>query len=173
MTFQSPRPDFDPAAIVDLDVRDDLVAGREPLPRINAAARALDGAGVLHLRTTFRPVPLYEFLGRQGFSHHSEEYDVEDWSTWFWRGTPQPAARSQPATDNIVLTDETVDLRLFPPPQPLNWILERIEIDDADFEVLLPFFPGPLVPLLADVGREVVLVDEADDGVRVRITRPA
>ncbi len=172
MTLQPRRPDFDPAAIVDLDVRDDLLAGREPLPRINAAARALDGAGVLHLRTTFRPVPLYEFLGRQGFSHHSEEYDVEDWSTWFWRGTPRPAAPA-PVTATIASTDEIVDLRLFPPPQPLNWILERIEVDDHDFEVLLPFFPDPLVPLLADVGREVVLVDEADDGVRVRITRPA
>ncbi len=172
MTIQPQRPDFDPAAIVDLDVRDDLLAGREPLPRVAAAARALDVAGVLHLRTTFRPVPLYRFLGRDGFSHHSEEYAADDWSTWFWRGTPLPAP-SPPATSTVATADEIVDLRLFPPPQPLNWILERIEIDDADFEVLLPFFPSPLVPLLEDVGREVVLLDEADDGVRVRITRPA
>jgi hypothetical protein len=172
MILHPPRPDFDPAAIVDLDVRDDLLAGREPLPRITAAARTLDAAGVLHLRTTFRPVPLFSFLGRQGFSHHSEEYAADDWSTWFWRGTPR-VAPPPPAGGALATTDEIVDLRLFPPPQPLNWILERIEVDDADFEVLLPFFPSPLVPLLEDVGREVVLVEEADDGVRVRITRPA
>ncbi len=83
----------DDAPVVPLDVRDDLRAGRNPLPKILAAIRNLDSGEVLHLRTTFAPVALVEILEAQGFVHHlSSEHDG-GWSIWFWR----PAATSRPA----------------------------------------------------------------------------
>jgi len=42
--------DFDPAAIIDVDVRNDLRSGREPLARILEVAAALPLARAAHLR---------------------------------------------------------------------------------------------------------------------------
>ena len=173
MTDPPVRPDFDPRAIRDLDVRDDLRARREPLPRILQAVAELAPDGILHLRTTFLPEPLLDLLGRQDFHHHSEQYGADDWSTWFWKGELQEVVEraSGRAPEMEDHDDDTViDLRAYPPPQPLTYILERVEVDHQAFEVLLPFFPVPLVALLEPTGRTVVLVDEAGDGVRVQIT---
>jgi hypothetical protein len=168
------RPDFDPRAITDLDVRDDLRSRREPLPRILQATAALAPDGILHLRTTFLPAPLVELLGRQGFHHHSEQYAADDWSTWFWKGDlRQVEERASATPDGASVGDDVVDLRAYPPPQPLTYILERVDVDAEAFDVLLPFFPAPLVGLLEPIGRAVVLVAEAGDGVRVRIEAAA
>jgi len=67
----APLPDFDPAVVVDLDVRDDLRAGREPLARILATAEALPAGGVLHLRAPFQPTPLFTVLARLGYAFHT------------------------------------------------------------------------------------------------------
>lgn len=171
MTDAPVRPDFDPRAITDLDVRDDLRARREPLPRILQAVTSLPADGILHLRTTFLPAPLLDLLGRQGFHHHSEQYAADDWSTWFWKGELQDVVErvSGRASELAPADDDVVDLRAYPPPQPLTYIIERVEVDHQAFDVLLPFFPAPLVGLLEPTGRTVLLVAEADDGVRVRI----
>ncbi len=171
MTHPPMRPDFDPRCITDLDVRDDLGARREPLPRILEATRSLAPDGILHLRTLFRPAPLLELLGRQGFHHHCEQYAADDWSTWFWKGELHQVVEraAGKATELAGGDDDVTDLRAYPPPQPLTYILERVEVDQQAFDVLLPFFPAPLVDLLRPTGRTVRLVAEAGDGVRVRI----
>ena len=169
----SPRaPDFDPATIVELDVRDDLRARREPLPRIVAAVRALSPDGVLHVRTTFLPAPLIDMLVAQGLRYHHARYADDDWSTWFWRGELASSAREAVVHSDVAVdapTDDVTDLRMYPPPQPLTWIMARVEIDPDAFDVLLPFFPLPLVGLLEPIGRSVTLVVESGEGVRVRI----
>ncbi len=86
---REPKPEFLLALaaerIVDLDVREDLRAGREPFSRIMAAREALPAGGVLRVRAIFEPVPLYRVMQRQGFAHWTEELDAEDWRVWFWR----------------------------------------------------------------------------------------
>ena len=164
------RPEFDPAAIVDLDVRDDLLAGREPLSRILGAAAALPPTGVLHVRTTFRPAPLLARLGKQGFRHHTESYATDDWSTWFWRdaiSASPPMVPVEPAP----VAHGVMDLRLLPPPEPMLRIVERLERGEADFDVYLPFYPEPLLPMLTRYQCALELIAEGSDGVHVRVTR--
>lgn len=161
-------PEFDPALIVDLDVRDELAAGREPLPQILKVAEQLGSGQVLHLRSPFRPSPLSARLGHLGFASHSFCFGDGDWSTWFWKADAPPRA---PATTIAVAPAPSgvIDLRLLPPPEPLLVILQRVEESTASFDVLLPFFPEPLVALLEPAGRRVTLVESRADGVQVRI----
>lgn len=170
----SPDPDaelppFDPATIVDLDVRDDLAAGREPLPRILLAIDALAAGSVLHLRSPFQPAPLCTLLGTRGFLSRSIAFADDDWSTWFWQvETPIPP-RESPSHSRSPDLDGILDLRALPPPEPLIAVIERVNASAAAFDVLLPFFPEPLVALLEPARRRVVLVESRPDGVVVRI----
>lgn len=168
-------PDFDPAVLTDLDVRDDLRSGREPLARILTVAGALPAGGVLHLRTPFEPAPLFYVLSQRGFAHHTESYADDDWSSWFWRSEspPAPAARPARSLAAALVPAGVIDLRHLPPPEPLVAILARITRDDTPFEVMLPFDPPILDALLAQHGWRVERVDPSADGARLRIVREA
>ena len=168
----TPLPDFDPESIYELDVRETLRAGGEPRSEIVAAADGLPEGHVLHLRTTFRPEPLLRLLERRGFHHHTAMFGESDWSTWFWKTLAPPTPAPLRAI-NSVTTDDAEDLRLLPPPEPMLRILERIGADSTGFDVLLPFYPEPLVPLLIDAAWSITMVEEASDGVRVRLSPPA
>jgi len=166
----SQLPEFDPAAVVDFDVRADIAAGREPLPAIMRAAQTLPPGSVLHLRAPFRPTPLLQRLAQLGFASHARAFADDDWSTWFWRADAAPVApRPTLMATTPSVPAGVLDLRLLPPPEPLLRILEAVEASDAPFDVLLPFYPEPLVALLEPSRRRIVLVENRPDGVRVRI----
>ena len=165
----APLPDFDPSILVDVDVRDDLRAGREPLSRIIAAAESLGPGLVLHVRSLFQPTPLFTVLSRLGFSYNTERFAEDDWSSWFWRGHLEPR-NEDGATLNSGSPDEW-DLRSLPAPEPLQRILARIAVDPSPFDVLLPDFSDVLPAMLAPSGWRAEVVGRiATDGVRVRIT---
>jgi hypothetical protein len=73
------------APVVEVDVREDLRTGREPLSKIMRAVDGLGDGEVLRVRATFAPVPLVGLLSERGFVYHLEEHDADDWSVWFWR----------------------------------------------------------------------------------------
>jgi hypothetical protein len=108
----TPPPELaglDPARIVDLDVRDDLRSGREPFGRIMAARKALPADGVLRLRATFEPVPLYAVMGKQGFAHWTERLADDDWRVWFHRapaGGEASAGGAPPAPGGAASADD-------------------------------------------------------------------
>lgn len=77
--------DVAPERIRDVDVRETLRAGGEPLERIMAAAATLPEDGVLRVRAIFEPEPLYAVLGSRGFERWTERLGEEDWRVWFWR----------------------------------------------------------------------------------------
>jgi len=123
------------AAVVELDVRDDLRSGREPFSRIMSAVAALRGDEVLRLRAIFEPVPLYSILSKRGFAHEAEAHAADDWSVWFWRSaadsaeTPSTIPTSTGA-DDVPADDEEhayLDVRGFSPPEPLMRTLAAIE----------------------------------------------
>ena len=58
---------------VQLDVREDIRNGREPFGRIMTTAQKLGPTDRLKLLAPFEPLPLYTFLGNQGFSHEAKE----------------------------------------------------------------------------------------------------
>ena len=87
----------DESRILDLDVRADLRAGKEPFQRIMHARQALADDGILRLRAIFEPKPLYTVLGREGFGHWTERLADDDWRIWFFRDEAEEAP-SEPAS---------------------------------------------------------------------------
>ncbi len=86
----APRPDTTPKGAThmhEIDVRPDIAAGREPFPRIMAAARALGPGEAFRLVAPFEPAPLYEVLGAQGFQHEAAAQPDGTWYVTFRRAS--------------------------------------------------------------------------------------
>lgn len=157
------------ATDVALDVREDLRAGREPFSKIMAAVGVLAPYDVLHLRTTFEPIPLYAVLEKRGFAHESQSHEIDDWSVWFWRsaqgdGAACPAPRGdQRAPERPLGIAEKVgsdpntvwlDVRDMEPPEPLVRTLAALELlpDDYTLVQVNVRVPQLLLPMLAERG---------------------
>ncbi len=141
---------------LDLDVREDLRRGQEPLSRIMAAVTELGSGGVLVLRTTFEPLPLYRALGRRGFAHWAEQHGADDWSVWFY-------------PELIVL-----DVRGLEPPEPMVRVLKALDrlAPGQRLEVRHGRRPTLLYPQLEERGF-VHETDEPESGlVRIVIRQP-
>lgn len=137
-------------SIVTLDVRPILRDGGEPFAEImNAVARLTSGQS-LKLLATFRPVPLFAVMARNGFEHSEREIPDGDWEVVF---TPrvgaspaaslpenapaappararQPASSAEPgeADDSQWPTAcQSLDNRGLEPPEPLVRTLEAVE----------------------------------------------
>lgn len=68
-----------------LDIRPLAAAGRAPLPHILDAVAGLAPGQAFCLIAPFEPVPLYQLLGQQGFSHETEETGDGGWRITFRR----------------------------------------------------------------------------------------
>jgi len=166
--------------IVDLDVRDDLRAGREPLRRILDTVRALPPDAVLRLRATFEPVPLYAVLAKQGLAHHTERLGDEDWRVWFHRGLthmpaePRDRVPTPTAGDAAVAEDDDVvvlDVRDLEPPEPMERTLEALATlapgkTLVQLNVRVPQF---LLPRLEERGFTYEIRQQSADLVRLFI----
>ncbi len=135
-------------------------------------AVALPAGGVLHVRSPFEPVPLFELMTQRGFTWRSSQFGEQDWSSWFWRADHPPApAREAPDRIGLPVPDGVVDLRAMMPPEPLLWILRwTAEAQPGQqLRVMLPFFPTPLPDLLATSDWTVTTELEREDGVVVSV----
>jgi hypothetical protein len=169
-----PLPHLDPTHVADLDVREDIANGVPPLARILATVKQLAPSEILHIRSPFRPTRLIDRLERDGFHWHAESFNAEDWSSWFWRDQVAMASATVPERADTSGADAGVlDLRLLPPPEPMLRVLERIEADPRPFEVLVPFYPEPLIRVLAPMGWGITLLENRSDGVRIRVEAQA
>jgi len=186
--------DVAPHRILDLDVREDLRAGREPFQRIMHARRALAEDGVLRVRAIFEPRPLYTVLGNQGLAHWTERLADDDWRVWFYpssNGTQPPAAakpsgeprartprpgRSLPTcgtprpepTDVVVL-----DVRDLEPPEPMERTLEALEAMPVGHTLVQvnSRVPRFLLPELDARGFQYTIHEQEPGLVRVFIRR--
>jgi uncharacterized protein (DUF2249 family) len=173
------------APVIEVDVREDLRAGREPFSKIMAAVSALAQGEVLRLRATFEPAPLYAVLGKRGFVHETHNDGPEDWSVFFWRAEPggASAAGSAAASPQAPVAVEAglntepgtvhLDVRGLEPPEPMQRTLEALEALPAgqtlvQINVRVPQF---LLPILAERGYEWEIDESAADRVLVRIRR--
>ena len=164
------------AQLVDVDVRDDLRAGREPLRRILDAARALPPGAALRLRATFEPVPLYAVLGKQGFAHHAEQLAADDWRVWFHRddaaavaavAAPRATTPAPSGDDDVIV----LDVRGLEPPAPMTRTLEALATLPfgktlVQLNVRVPQF---LLPRLAERGFSYEIRTQSADLVRLFI----
>lgn len=144
--------------LLDLDVREDLRLGREPFSRIMAAKASLPAGGVLRLRATFEPVPLYHVLGKQGFDHWTERLADDDWRVWFFRSASTPDAAApdgcvgggESEDDDVVV----LDVRGLEPPEPMVRTLAALEALPAGKTLLQINVRTPqfLLPRLDELG---------------------
>lgn len=187
-----------PHRILDLDVREDLRAGKEPFQRIMHARQALAEDGVLRVRAVFEPRPLYAVLAKQGLSHWTERLADDDWRVWFYpasngpgdgtgttavatsgaepRPHPPRPGRSLPTcgsprpepTDVVVL-----DVRGMEPPEPLERTLEVLETLPAGHTLvqLNSRVPRFLLPELEARGFQYTIHEEQPGVVRMFIRR--
>lgn len=170
------------APITTVDVREDLKKGQEPFSKIMAAVAGLGDAGVLCLRATFEPVPLFAVMQKRGYAHIAEELGAEDWRVWFYPGA-EPAARgraaaSASATDDAPVvaanaSEVVLDVRGLEPPEPMQRTLEALTDlpDDAvliQVNVRIPHF---LLPMLKERGYDYEMHEPEEGKVVVRIWR--
>ncbi len=164
--------DFDPSVVTDLDVRELIARGLQPLPLILEMADALEPGHVLHLRSPFQPAPLYGVLAERGFAYKFASFAEDDWSSWFWHADQPPRAANPRAAERQPPPDGVVDLRWLAPPEPLLWVMRWAgEPDAEELRVMLLFFPTPLQDLVSGSGWKVTQESERSDGVVVRIHR--
>lgn len=167
--------------VVEVDVREDLRAGREPFSKIMAAVGVLRPDQVLRVRAIFEPVPLFTALGKRGFTHASRQEGPDDWSVWFWRaepavaGPPAAPAEQQPAPEAPSLDAATVwlDVRGLMPPEPLMRTLAALDTlpDGHQLVHVNARVPELLFPMLAERGFACELDDSRADRVLVRVWR--
>lgn len=158
--------------ITDLDVREDLRNGVEPFSRIMASQAGIPIGGVLRLRATFEPVPLYTALSHQGFSHWTERFADDDWRIWFYKGEITEAPEitlvasnaDAPDTNAVVL----LDVRGLQPPEPMQRTLEALAqlAPNASLVQVNTRVPQLLIPHLNERGYEYILISEAPNEVR-------
>ena len=160
---QDARPMAHPegARTIELDVREDLRAGREPFSKIMAAVAALGDDEILHLRAIFEPSPLLPVLAKRGFTYETRSHADDDWSVWFWRPAKSHA-------DAVWL-----DVRGLEPPEPLvrtmaalGSLLPGQELVQVNARV-----PRFLLPLLAERGYAVEIEESESNRVLVHIRR--
>jgi len=171
---------------VELDVREDMSTGREPLSRIMAAVAALGAGEAIHLRTNFEPVPLFELLEKRGFHHESARHAAHDWSVWFWRGereaqareterreSPSPKSPAPGGTDIAATPTVWLDVRGLEPPEPLVRTLAALESvpDGHQLVQINGRVPQLLLPMLAERGFACEVDDARPHEVHVRIWR--
>jgi uncharacterized protein (DUF2249 family) len=179
--------------LVDVDVRDDLRAGREPFSRIMAARRALPAGHVLRLRAIFEPAPLYQVMAKQGLDHWTERLADDDWRVWFFasdeasaRISDEPAScggcgpmrPAEPTAEAEVpappADDVTVlDVRGLEPPEPMVRTLAALrELPPGGTLVQLNVrVPQFLLPQLEEQGFTWEIREQSDDLVRLFIRR--
>lgn len=167
------------APVVEVDVRDDLRAGREPFSRIMGAVAALRDDEVLHLRAIFEPAPLYSVLGKRGFVHEAKPHAADDWSVWFWLPTiPSAAAADAPTPDDaeaIPADDERtvyLDVRGFSPSEPMMRTLAALETltPGRTLVQINSRVPQFLLPMLSERGFTWEIDESRPDRVLVRIS---
>ena len=71
---------------VTVDVREDILQGREPFDRIMAAVSQLEPGDTLLLINSFEPLPLYRVMEQNGFTHWAERTADGVWKMYFRRG---------------------------------------------------------------------------------------
>lgn len=167
------------APVVEVDVREDLRAGREPFSKIMAAVGALGENEVLHLRAIFEPAPLFTVLAKRGLVHEAHAHAPDDWSVWFWRpiaeSAPEvPTTDAAPTAESADPNTVWLDVRGLEPPEPLLRTLAALETlppgqELVQLNVRVPQF---LLPMLAERGYACDVDESRADRVLVRIWRP-
>ncbi|GGC74481.1 hypothetical protein GCM10007216_01390 [Thalassobacillus devorans] len=73
------------AAIVELDVREDLKLKNDPFHKIMNAVKGLKEGESLLLHAPFKPIPLLKVMAKKGYDHQLEQIDPKHWQVTFFK----------------------------------------------------------------------------------------
>lgn len=166
----------------ELDVRPLIARGDEPFGEIMRAARQTPIGQMLRLRAPFEPVPLYDVLGKQGFTASARQLGPDDWDVAFLRTgaetSPSPAtpAAPAPALDwDAPSATVTIDVSELVPPEPLVKILQALEELPPGGALRVHHVRRPihLYPRLDELGCGYETREPAPGRVEILIQKPA
>lgn len=152
--------------LVDLDVREILLAKGEPFQVIMEAIGSLKSQDVLQLHTTFDPAPLKKVLGKQGFQNCLHKELDDHFVIQFYRSED-------------VRPFWHLDNRGLEPPQPMVRALEWLDTEaglvngEQGLEIWNERVPAFLLPELEERGLQFDINDLENGTVVVRIYRQA
>jgi uncharacterized protein (DUF2249 family) len=152
--------------VTEFDARPLHAEGQNPIAPILKAAKSVPEGGILFLRNTFEPLPLYELLGEQGFTPWARQVggSVDDWEVFFYRGRagepvslPSDAATGRVQSEANVsgalpVASVQIDVSQLTPPEPMTRVLEA----------LAQLQPGETL-LVQHVQRPMYLFSKLDD----------
>lgn len=158
--------------IVTLDVREDILGGREPFSRIMGAVASLADGQELLVIAPFEPLPLFGVLAKKGFQHTSRQVTQGHWEAIFSRAvnsgsSPQKKPELNPRINSAASAASVVDVdaRGLEPPQPMIKVLEALATlpDGAQVRARTDRRPIHLYPHLEERGF-IGESQEQDDG---------
>jgi uncharacterized protein (DUF2249 family) len=158
-----------------LDVRVAQRAGQEPLADILRAVRTLPPGGILALRNTFEPLPLYAVLGRRGFEAWAHRLAADDWEIFFAQVAPAPAQTSAEDTNDMPSQTIMLDNRGLEPPQPMLRVLAALDASGPHDTIvaLTDRMPLLLFDELNERGLSYTAEQQPDGAYRVTIAKGA
>jgi uncharacterized protein (DUF2249 family) len=138
---RKPLPDYlkslKPEQVLELDVREMLAEGNDPLKLIQQKVKDLQQGQVLQIINTFEPVPLVKLLERQGFKAYVDHVDKDLVETYFYKtsseANPELAADTTTSGDWEQMLNrfenklQHIDVRHLEMPMPMMTILEALE----------------------------------------------
>lgn len=130
-----------------IDVRPMMERGEEPFKAIMAAARQVPTGQVLQLIAGFEPLPLYDALAKQGFSHWTGHVG-DRWEVRFHR-EPAPVAESpapvrQGLDWDAATAEVTIDVSELTPPEPMIKILQTLQTLPPNARLLVHHVRRPM-----------------------------
>lgn len=167
---------FDQARVAArLDVRAAQRAGQEPLADILRAIRDLPPGGILALRNTFEPLPLYAVLGRRGFQAWARRLAADDWEIFFAQVAPAPVSAPVEQPDDTPAQTITLDNRGLEPPQPMLRVLAALDASGPHDTIvaLTDRLPLLLFDELNERGLSYIAERQPDGAHRVTIDKGA
>lgn len=133
--------------MIELDVRDDIKNGKDPIYRIKPVVQSLKEGEVLHLINSFEPVPLYSVLGNKGLSHWTEKKE-SIFHIYFYKDPLSKNEQKETSSETVQVNSGKVnsepegegiieiDVRDLTPPEPMVKILSILP-ELTDTSVLL------------------------------------
>jgi uncharacterized protein (DUF2249 family) len=165
---------FDQARVAArLDVRAAQRAGQEPLADILRAIRDLPPGGILALRNTFEPLPLYAVLGRRGFQAWARRLAADDWEIFFAQVAPAPVSAPVEQPDDTPAQTITLDNCGLEPPQPMLRVLAALDASGPHDTIvaLTDRLPLLLFDELNERGLSYTTQQQPDGAYRVTIAK--
>ncbi len=169
---------LDSSAVITLDVRPILDSGKDPLNLILNEIKRVNRGNALMIINSFEPIPLYDLLGKKGFSHWTEFKD-DYWNVYFYNEKDEVHEVELPTINEVKIDlndyENVIELDVhdLPAPEPMIKILENLNRIDENSVMLVNHHREPLLlyPKLEERGYEAMCKRIEDERYQVFIVK--